>query len=162
MGIRPRSKKNVFLWYILQPGVCCNIPYFLTRFLDGSAISSRLGSPICGSHFITRLARSYVLIVPEITRSLTCMEDNEFSMGYLETMRVVRNFGSHWGLVHTDDEGDHGEHPGAQSEQQPQPRPRRRNVQGRREREGSQCINLHPWEDRILGVIWPSISISFR
>ena len=81
-------------------------------------------SPICGRHFITRLARSYGLIVPGITRSLTCMEENKFTMGYLETMRVVRNYGTHWGILNDNDDGD--EQPTDQPE--PQQRPRRRNV----------------------------------
>ena len=59
-----------------------------------------------GGHFVTRLARSYHLVVPDITRSMTCVDDHEFGMGYLETMRMVRNFGSHWGIVPSDVEGD--------------------------------------------------------
>ena len=47
-------------------------------------------------------------------------------------MRVVQNFGSHWGILASDDEGD--EKQDEQPEQQPQPRPRRRNVRGRGER----------------------------
>ncbi|CAI9263700.1 unnamed protein product [Lactuca saligna] len=74
--------------------------------------------------------QSYGLIVPGITRSLTCMERNELTMGYLKTMRVVRNFGSHWGILASDDEG--GEQSGDQPE--PQQRPQRRNVRGQGER----------------------------
>ena len=50
-------------------------------------------------------------------------------MGYLETMRVVKNYGTHWGILRADDEE---EDPADQPE--PQPRPRRRNVRGRGER----------------------------
>ena len=89
--------------------MCCNIPYFLARFLAGSAASSLPGSPICGGQFITRLARLYHLVVPDITRSMTCVDEHEFGMGDLETMRVVRNFGSHWGIVPSDDEGNEGD-----------------------------------------------------
>ncbi|CAI9293688.1 unnamed protein product [Lactuca saligna] len=61
---------------------------------------------------------------------MTCVDEHEFGMGYLETMRVVRNFGSHWGIVPSDGEGDDGdEQPADQPE--PQPRPRRRNVRRR-------------------------------
>ncbi|CAI9295657.1 unnamed protein product [Lactuca saligna] len=128
-------KQNLFfLWCILQPGVCCNIPHFLACFLADSAASPRPGSPICGGYFITRSAHSYGLVVPNITRSLTFMEGNNFTMGYLETLRVVRNYGSHWGLIEIDDEGDDGEQPGEQSEQQPQPRHQIRNVRGQGER----------------------------
>ena len=43
------TKSNLFfLWCILQPGVCCNIPYFLARYLADYATSARPGSPICG------------------------------------------------------------------------------------------------------------------
>ncbi|CAI9264637.1 unnamed protein product [Lactuca saligna] len=58
------------------------------------------------------------------------MEGNEFTMGYLETMRVVGNFGSHWGILLSDDEG--GEQQGDQPE--PQQRTRWRNVRGGGER----------------------------
>ncbi|CAI9260668.1 unnamed protein product [Lactuca saligna] len=66
---------------------------------------------------------------------MTCVDEHDFGMGYLETMRVVRNFGSHWGIVPSDDEGNEGdEQPDTQLEQQPKPRPRLRNVIGRGER----------------------------
>ena len=115
--------RTCFLWSILQPGVCCNIPYFLARYLSDYAVSSRLGIPICGGYFITRLARSYGVIISDITRSLNCMEGNKFTLGYLEKMRVVRNYRSHWGIVDTDYDDDGGEQPSNQPEQQPQPRP---------------------------------------
>ncbi|CAI9276474.1 unnamed protein product [Lactuca saligna] len=103
--------------------------------MAGSAASSCTGIPICGGQFITCLARSYHLLVPDITRSVTCVDEHDLGMGYLETMRVVRNFGSHWGIVPFDDEGNEGnEQPDTQPEQQPQPCPRRRNVIGTGER----------------------------
>ena len=78
------TKQNLFfLWCILQSGVCCNIPYFLARYLVDSAASPRPGSPICGGHFITHLSRSYGLIVPDLTRSSTCKAESDFTMGYL-------------------------------------------------------------------------------
>ncbi|CAI9276637.1 unnamed protein product [Lactuca saligna] len=64
---------------------------------------------------------------------MTCVDEHDFSMGYLETMRVVRNFGSHWGIVPSDAEGeDEDDQPADQPA--PEPRPRRRNVRGRGDR----------------------------
>ncbi|CAI9295908.1 unnamed protein product [Lactuca saligna] len=80
-----------------------------------------------------RLARSYHLVVPDIIRSITCVDEHEFGMGYLETMRVVRNFGSHWGIVPSDGEGDDGDDQPA-DQPKPQLKPMRRNVRGRGER----------------------------
>ena len=54
-----------------------------------------LGALFCGGQFITHLARSYGLLVPVIIRSMTCMDGHKFSMGHLETMRVVQNYGTH-------------------------------------------------------------------
>ena len=90
-------------------------------------------------HFVTRTARSYHLVVPDITRSMTCVDEHDFGMGYLETMRVVRNFGSHWGIVPSDVEGDDEDD---QPADQPAPelRPRRRNVRGR----GDRGQPIHP------------------
>lgn len=99
-------KVNLFLlWTILQLGICCNIPYFLARYLAEHAVSSHPGSPICGGHFVSSLAHLYGVIVPGITMTLTCKEGNEFSLGYLETMRVMVNMGSHWSIPQSDDEG---------------------------------------------------------
>ncbi|CAI9299074.1 unnamed protein product [Lactuca saligna] len=62
------------------------------------------------------------------------MEGNEFTLGYLETTKVVRNYGSHWGIMNFNDDGD--EQPNDQPKQQPQPMPRgRKNVRRRGERE---------------------------
>lgn len=100
------TKLNLFfLWTILTPDVCCNIPYFLARYLADHAVSSRVRIPICGGHFVTHLARSYGVIIHEMTRSLICKEVNEFSLSYFETMRVVINMGTHWS-IHVDDEED--------------------------------------------------------
>ncbi|CAI9300656.1 unnamed protein product [Lactuca saligna] len=104
-----------------------------------SVASSRPGSPICGGHLVTRLARSYHLVVPDITRSMTCVDEHEFGMGYLETMRVVRNFGSHWGIVPSDAEGvDDDEELADQPASEP--RPRHGNVRGR----GDRGQPIHP------------------
>ncbi|CAI9259201.1 unnamed protein product [Lactuca saligna] len=66
---------------------------------------------------------------------MTCVDEHDFGMGYLETMPVIRNCGAHWGIVPSDDEGNEGdEQPDTQPKQQPQPRLRRRNVRGRGER----------------------------
>ena len=51
------TKVNMFfLWCILQPDVCCNILYFLARYLAEYAMSARPRSPICVGHFVTCLA----------------------------------------------------------------------------------------------------------
>ena len=34
------------------------------------------------------------------------MEGNEFTMGYLEMMKVVRNYGTHWGIVNDNDDDE--------------------------------------------------------
>lgn len=65
----------------------------------------------------------------QITRTLTCKEGNEFSLGYLETMRVVVNMDSHWSILHSDDEGV--EQP--PEEPKHQTRLRKRNVRARGE-----------------------------
>ena len=53
---------------------------------------------------------------------------DDLTMGYLESMRVVTNEGTHWSILGDDDVVD-------QDQPAPQLRPRvRRNVQGREER----------------------------
>lgn len=53
---------------------------------------------------MTRLARSYGVIIPGITMTHTCKEGNEFYLGYLKTMRVVVNMGIHWSIPNDDEE----------------------------------------------------------
>lgn len=62
------------------------------------------------------------------------MDGNEFTMGYLKTMRVVRNCGTHWEIV--DSNVDDGEQPVDQYGSQPRPR---RNVRSRGARGQSVC-----------------------
>lgn len=59
------------------------------------------------------------------------MEGNEFTLGYLETMRVVRNYGTNWGIVYSDAEEDDDQSTEKRDQPAPQPRPRgRSNVIG--------------------------------
>ncbi|CAI9287552.1 unnamed protein product [Lactuca saligna] len=91
---------------------------------------------------------------------MTCVDEHDFGMGYLETMRVVRNFGSHWGIVPSDAEGeDEDDQPADQPA--PEPRPRRRNVRGRgrpRAANTPNCFHGGTMENvvRHLGVEQPS------
>lgn len=49
--------QNLFyLWSLVTPDICCDIPYMLARFLGNNVSSSRPGSPITGGHLVTRLA----------------------------------------------------------------------------------------------------------
>ncbi|CAI9262719.1 unnamed protein product [Lactuca saligna] len=92
------------------------------------AAISRAGSPINGGHFVTCLARSYGLLIPPLTRTLTCKPSDELTIGYLESIRVVTNEGSHWSIP-MDDDVVHQDQPA------PKLRPRgRRNVRGRGDR----------------------------
>lgn len=121
-----------FLWSIITPRVCCNIPYHLASYLGNKAAISRAGSPINGGHFITHLAISYGLIIPCLTKMLTHKPGDDLSMGYLESMCVAVNMGSHW-IIPIDDDMELHNHP----EHQLLPRGRR-NVRAHGERGQSQ------------------------
>lgn len=56
-GDKVTSLKLIFMWSIIAPGVCCNIPYFLAQYLASKVVTSRIGSPIVGGHFVTSLAK---------------------------------------------------------------------------------------------------------
>ena len=83
-----------FLWTIATLWVFCNILYHLANYLGSKAAISRAGSPINGCHFVTRLARSYGLLVRRLTRTLSHKLGDDLTMEYLESMRVVTNEGS--------------------------------------------------------------------
>lgn len=123
-GDKVTSLNLFFLWSIVTPGVFYNILYHLANYLGSKATISRAGSPVNGGNFVTRLASSYGILVPRLTRTLTHKLGDDLTMGYLESMRVVTNEGSYWSILRDDD-----------VEYQDQPRPRRRNVRGRGERE---------------------------
>lgn len=90
----------------MAPGVCCNIPYFLVRYLVDHAVSSRAESPICGGNFVTHLSCSYGVIISDMTINFTWKEGNEFSLSYLETMCVVVNMGKHWSIPADEEEDE--------------------------------------------------------
>ena len=104
--------------------VFCNIPYHLTSQLGGKAVISRAGGPITGGHFVTRVAMSYGLLKPRLTRTLTCNAGDNLSLGYLDSMYVIANMGSHWSILAYNDGEQFG-----QPKQQPRQRGRR-NVRG--------------------------------
>lgn len=61
-------------------------------------VTLRVESPTAAGHFITRLARSYGPFMPRLTRTLTCTNGDDLSLGYLEYMHVITNMGSHWSI----------------------------------------------------------------
>lgn len=79
-----------YLWCLLTPDTYCNIPFALASYLARKATGTRQQSPICGGHFITRLALSYGILTREVTRQLLRMESKLMGLFYLETMRVIR------------------------------------------------------------------------
>ena len=86
-----------------MPEVFCHIPYHLANYLGSKDTISRAGSPTNGCHFVTRLTRSYGLLVPCLTRTLILKPGDDLPMGYLDSMRVVTNEGSHWSIPVDDD-----------------------------------------------------------
>ena len=75
----------------------------MASYLGSKVAISRSGGPINGANFITDLARSYGLLIPRLIRTLTCKPRDDLSMGYLESMRVVVNIGSHSSIPIDDD-----------------------------------------------------------
>ena len=74
---RVNSMDLFYLYCIHTPGIHCNIPFWVAFTLKHCAGS---GEAICGGMFVTRLARSYGVLRPEI-------------MGYLSSQncRVVKS-----------------------------------------------------------------------
>lgn len=64
----------------------------------GGALSSRVGCPITGGHFVTWLAKSYGVFILGLTRMLTCIKGNDLPLSYLELMNVIVNMGGFYGI----------------------------------------------------------------
>lgn len=78
-------------------------PTFLLIFLRKKAVNSRDGSPNAGGHSVTRLEKSYNVFFTGMVQTLTCIEGNNLSMNYLESMRVVVNIGGIYGILEDDE-----------------------------------------------------------
>ena len=144
--------QNLFyLWTLITPGVCCDLPYMLARFMGKKAANSRPGSPITGGHLVTRLARSYQILTHDFVRNLTRFPDTDLTIQVLGVMRAVVNIGGRFVIPPIDDEQEE-----VQPGQQPPARPRRRNVRARgeveRERAASQYVQgvpTDPFQSRV-------------
>lgn len=79
-GDKVTSLNLFFLWRILAPRVCCNIPYFLAQYLGGKIVSSWAGSQFLGGHFVTRFVKSYGVFISGLTRTFTCIEGNDLPL----------------------------------------------------------------------------------
>ena len=90
---RVPSTDLYFLWALVTPGRHLNLPVALAAYLGRRARGLRGDSPICGGHFITRLARSYQLMTREITRSMVFHDMRPMSLQLLESMRVLERGG---------------------------------------------------------------------
>lgn len=86
---RVPSTDLYFLYALVTPGRHLNLPVALAAYLSRRARGLREDSPICGGHFITRLARSYQLLTREITRSMVFHDMRPMSLRLLESMRVL-------------------------------------------------------------------------
>lgn len=78
-------------------------------------------------------------------RTLMCIKSTDLSMGYLETMNVVVNMGTHWSIM-GDNDGEKLDQP----KQQPHERGRR-NVRSA-VRQVNQCNEMHRWEVDIFVI----------
>lgn len=90
-GDKVPTQNLFYLWSIVTPGVFCDIPYMLARFLGRKAASLRPDSPITGGHLVTRLAWSYGILSPNFFRNLTHFKYNDLTVQTLSVMSVVIN-----------------------------------------------------------------------
>ena len=77
------------LYCIHNPGIYCNIPFWVASTLKHSAGS---GETICGGMFVTRLARSYEVLRPEIMGYLSsqnCRVVKSKSMGQMNVVMML-------------------------------------------------------------------------
>lgn len=78
-----------FLWCILTPGVFCNIPFFMKKYLAERVDKDIKGALICGGMLVTKLARSYGLFERRVTKFLTLMPTRHFNILLYKRATIV-------------------------------------------------------------------------
>ena len=120
---RVTSLDLFFLYTIHNPGVYCNIPYWVAILLKHGA-GTRETDRICGGMFVTRLARSYGILRPEIMDYLSSSSCRTVKSKSLRQMDVVTELaGGLWtwyvpGGHEEEDDDDEDEEDGQQPGQE--------------------------------------------
>ena len=100
-----------FLYTIHNPGIYCNIPYWVAIMLTHGA-GTRGTDRICGGMFVTKLARSYGILRPEILEYLSSTSCRTVKSKSLRQMDIVTELaGGFWtwyvpGAKEDDDEDE--------------------------------------------------------
>ena len=93
---RVTTSDLLFLYTIHNPGIYCNIPYWVAIMLTHGA-GTRGTDRICGGMFVTKLARSYGILRPEILEYLSgtsCRTVKSKSLGQMDI--VTELAGGFW------------------------------------------------------------------
>lgn len=78
-----------FLWTLVTLGRHLNLLIALATYMGRRVRGIREDSPICDGYFVTHLARSYLLLSRDITRSMVFYDARSMILQLLESMRVL-------------------------------------------------------------------------
>ena len=86
---RVPSTDLFFLWTLVTPGRHLNLPMALAMYMARKAKRLLEDSPFCGGHFITHLARSYLLLTRDIIGSMVLYDERPMILQLLDSMRIL-------------------------------------------------------------------------
>ena len=82
-----------YLWSIITLDVFCNLPYCLAKYLAEGAVKERITSKINGRMFVTKLARTYVILEQGAKNFLTMVPTPPFSITLYRRARIIEDYG---------------------------------------------------------------------